>query len=68
MHESTRRLAEAELQAAIKMDSNNAEYRLMLAELYRELGFTVRARGEAERAVAADNNNRKAREFLRSLG
>jgi len=27
----------------------------------------VRARSEAERAVAADQNNRKARELLKSL-
>jgi len=65
--ENTRRLAETELQAAIKLEPNNAEYRLMLAELYRDLGLLVRAKGEAERAVAADNNNRKARELLRSL-
>ena len=39
----------------------------MLAELYRDLGFALRARGEAERATAADPNNSKARELLRSL-
>jgi curved DNA-binding protein CbpA len=67
LHESTRRLAEAELQAAVKLEPNNAEYRIMLAELYRDLGFQVRARSEAERAVAADHNNRKAKELLESL-
>jgi hypothetical protein len=67
LHESTRRLAEAELQAALKLDPNNAEYRIMLAELYRDLGFQVRARGEAERALAADRNNRKAKDLLTSL-
>lgn len=67
MHESTRRLAETEIQTALKLDPNNSEYRLMLAELYRDLGFTVRARNEAERAVAADQNNRKARELLKTL-
>lgn len=65
--ENTRRAAEAELQAAIKLDPQNAEYRTMLAQLFRDLGFTIRARGEAERAVAADPNNRKARELLREL-
>ena len=63
----TRRAAEAELQAAIKIEPNNSEYRLMLAELYRALGLKLRAKGEAERAVAADPNNRKARELLRAL-
>ena len=65
--EHTRRAAEAELQAAIKLDPNNGEYRVSLAELYRDLGLMLRARGEAERAVAADPNNRKARELLRAL-
>lgn len=68
MHESTRRLAEVELQAAVKLEPNNSEYRTMLAELYRDLGFAVRARAEAERAVAADGNNKKARDLLKSLG
>jgi len=66
-NESTQRAAEAELQAAIKLDPNNSEYRLMLAELYRDLGLKLRAKGEAERAVAADPNNRKARDLLRAL-
>ena len=67
LHESTRRLAEAELQAAVKLEPNNAEYRIMLAELYRDLGFQVRAKSEAERALAADHNSRKAKELLESL-
>ena len=66
-HEETRRAAEAELQAAVKLDPKNGEYRVMLAELYRDLGFMLRARGEAERAVAADPDNRKARDLLRTL-
>jgi curved DNA-binding protein CbpA len=66
-NEATRRAAEAELNAAIKLDPANAEYRVMLAELYRDLGLKLRAKGEAERAVAADPNNRKARELLRTL-
>lgn len=66
-NERTRRAAEAELHAAVKLDPNNAEYRVMLAELYRDLGLKLRAKGEAERAVAADPNNRKARELLRAL-
>ena len=65
--ETTRRAAEAELQAAIKLDPGNANYRVMLAQLFRDLGFSVRAKGEAERAVAADPNNQKARDLLREL-
>lgn len=63
----TRRIAEVELQAAIKLEPNNAEYRAMLAELFRDLGFLVRAKSEAERAIAADHNNRRARDLLKSL-
>jgi hypothetical protein len=66
-NEATRRAAETELLAAIKLDPQNAEYRVMLAELYRDLGLKLRAKGEAERAVAADPNNRKARDLLLSL-
>jgi curved DNA-binding protein CbpA len=65
--EQTRRAAETELQAAIKLDPANGEYRVLLAELYRDLGFMLRARGEAERAIAADPNNGKARDLLRTL-
>jgi curved DNA-binding protein CbpA len=64
---NTRRAAEAELQAAVRLDPKNAEYRVMLAQLFRDLGFAIRAKGEAERAVAADPNNRKARDLLREL-
>ncbi len=66
-HEHTRRIAEAELQAAIKLDPTNGEYRVMLAELYRDLGLMLRARGEAERALATDPNNSKAKDLLRVL-
>jgi curved DNA-binding protein CbpA len=65
--EQTRRAAETELQAAIKLDPNNGDYRVLLAQLYRDLGFMLRARGEAERAIAADPNNNKARDLLRTL-
>lgn len=65
--ENTRRTAEAEISAAIKLDPKNPEYRVMLAQLFRDLGFIVRARGEAERALGVDPNNRKARDLLREL-
>lgn len=65
--EHTRRAAEIELLAAIKLDPANGEYRVMLAELYRDLGLMLRARGEAERAIASDPNNRKAKDLLRAL-
>jgi curved DNA-binding protein CbpA len=66
-HENTRRLAEVELQAALKLEPDSAKYRVMLAQLYLDLGFSHRARGEAERAIALDPNNSNARELLQTL-
>lgn len=63
----TRRLAEAELQAAIKLDPDNPGYRVMLAELYLDLGFFRRAEGEIERAVSMDPHNTAARILVRKL-
>jgi curved DNA-binding protein CbpA len=67
-HAGTRRLAEAELQAAVKIDPENGDYRTMLAELYRDLGFAVRARAEVEKVLKTTPAHQKARELLRSLG
>jgi curved DNA-binding protein CbpA len=64
---TTRRLAESELQAAVSLDPENPSYRVMLAELYKELGLRRRAEGELERALAADPKNEAARSLLLSL-
>jgi curved DNA-binding protein CbpA len=66
-HPKTQRLAEAELQAAVKLDPANASYRLMLAGLYRNLGFPRRAIAELERALALDSKNTEARKMLQTL-
>jgi curved DNA-binding protein CbpA len=66
-NQKTRRLAEVELQAAIKLDAANASYRVMLAALYRDLGFYRRALAELERALSLDSQNAEAREMLRTL-
>jgi curved DNA-binding protein CbpA len=66
-NQKTRRLAEVELQAAIKLDAGNASYRVMLATLYRDLGFHLRAQAELERALSLDAQNGEAREMLRTL-
>jgi curved DNA-binding protein CbpA len=63
----TRRLAEGELQAAIKLDPDNCSYRVMLAELFFNLGFFKRAEGELERAVSLEPNNQAARKLLAKL-
>ena len=65
--ESTRRKAEGELLAALKLEPENSEYRLALAELYLDLGFKLRAKNECERAIASSPDNRKARDFLKRI-
>ncbi len=65
--ESTRRLAENEIQAAIKLEPSNAAFRTMLAELYFELKFHRRAQTELDRALAIDPKNATAHSLLRKL-
>jgi curved DNA-binding protein CbpA len=64
---NTRRIAETELQAALSIEPENTSYRVMLAELYKQLGLQRRAEGELERALAADPKNEAARALLLSL-
>lgn len=61
---NTKRLAETELQAAVKLDPNNVSYRVMLAELFLELGFMKRAEGELERAKSIEPNNSEVRKLM----
>jgi curved DNA-binding protein CbpA len=65
--EKTRRLAENEIQAAVKLDPANAAFRTMLAELYFDLNFHRRAQTEVDRALALDPNDALARSLLRKL-
>ncbi len=64
---SLRRSAEQELQAALKIEPNNALFRVMLAELYQQVGLRKRAETEAARALSADPTNASARALLSSL-
>ncbi|HVS21287.1 MAG TPA: DUF4388 domain-containing protein [Pyrinomonadaceae bacterium] len=64
---NTRRIAEAELNAALALEPDNVAYRIMLAELYKQLGLRRRAEGELERALATDPKNTAARTMLSSL-
>ncbi|HEX8459007.1 MAG TPA: DUF4388 domain-containing protein [Pyrinomonadaceae bacterium] len=63
----TRHQAEAALQTAIKLDGNDPGYRVMLAELMRALGHTLRAERELERALALDPKHDAARRQLDQL-
>ena len=64
---SSRRQAEAELQAAISLDEHNPSYHVMLAELYQEHGLRRRAEAEAERALRLDPAHAAARCLLERL-
>lgn len=67
-HEArTRRQAEVELQASITLEPRNVSYRVMLAELYSELGLRNRAEGELNRALAIDPHHTVARRLLQGL-
>lgn len=66
-NKNMRKQAETEFQAAIKLDSNNASYRVMLAEFYVEMKLIKRAESEVQRAIAIDPNNKEARRLLDSL-
>ena len=63
----TRRLAEAELKAAIALEPDNTSYRVAIAELYKTLGLRRRAEGELQRALKVDPKNAAALTLLASL-
>jgi curved DNA-binding protein CbpA len=66
-NEQTRRLAEAELRAALQLEPENAPFRVMLAELYFDLNFHHRAKSEVERALAVEPNSATGQALLRKL-
>ena len=65
--ERTRRLAENEMLAAIKIDPSNAVFHTMLAELYFDLNFLKRAQTELDRALQLDPNNASANQLRRRM-
>ena len=65
-NKTTQRQAEAELQAALRLE-DNSDYRLMLAELYVQIGLIKRAEGELNRVLEKAPNNWEARSLLDSL-
>ena len=67
----TRRLAESEIQTAVKLEPSNSLYRTMLAELYFDLKFHRRAQKELDLALELDPKNASAlnlRDKLQKLG
>jgi tetratricopeptide (TPR) repeat protein len=65
--ESTRRLAENEILAAVKIEPSNALFHTMLAELYFDLRFFKRAQTELERALQLDPNSAGANQLRRKM-
>lgn len=65
--EETRRLAETEMHAAIKLEPGNTAYRVMLAELYCDLGFFLRAEAEVKRVLSTEPNNPAIRKLMLRL-
>jgi curved DNA-binding protein CbpA len=59
--------AEAELKRAIKLESSNADYYVILGLLYLKLKSTGKARVQFEEALRWDPNHAKAREQLETL-
>lgn len=67
MDSKQRHKAESELQTAIKLDNENADYRIMLAEFFVQIGLRKRAEGELNRLLAIFPSNREAQALLDSL-
>jgi len=63
----TRRLAESEIQTAVKQEPSSALFRTMLAELYFDLKFHRRAQKELDRALELDPKNASALTLLQKL-
>jgi curved DNA-binding protein CbpA len=64
---STRRQAETELLAAVSLDALDASFRVMLAELYKEVGLRRKAEAQLERALALEPTNAEARALFAEL-
>jgi DnaJ-class molecular chaperone with C-terminal Zn finger domain len=67
LDEKSRYKAESELQQAVKLDSSDPLYRLMLAEFYIDYGLYRRAEGELQRLLNIFPNNPEALELLQNL-
>lgn len=64
---STRRQAETELLAAVSLDALDASFRVMLAELYKEVGMRRKAEAQLERALVLEPTNAEARALFAEL-
>lgn len=65
--DTQRHKAESEMQAALRIDPNNATFRLLLAEFFIQKNLLKRAEGELTRLLAIFPSNRDANELLDRL-
>ncbi len=65
--DSYRHKAEAELQAAVKLDQKNWNVRQMLVEFFEEMNMQRRAEGELKRFLEVSPGNREAMAALNKL-
>lgn len=66
-NKETYRQAESEFQAALRIEPENVDYRLMLADLFIKIGLNKRAEGELKRILEKAPGNHEARSLLDSL-
>ena len=59
--------AESEIQTAIKIEPKSIEFRLMLIQLFAQIGLVARAKGEINKLLKFAPNNQEARSLLDSL-
>lgn len=59
--------AEAEMQAAVRIEPENADYRMMLAEFFLSMNLPKRAEGELNRLLSISPNNIEAKLMLDNL-
>ena len=62
-----RHQAENEMQTAVKLDAQNPNWRILLAEYYIAVGLNKRAEGELNRLLAIHPNHAVARQMLLQL-
>lgn len=66
-NKETYRQAEAEFQAALRLEPDNVDYRLMLVRLFVKIGLVKRAEGELKRILEKSPKNPEALSLLDSL-
>lgn len=67
LDENQRHKADAELQAAIRLEPKNETYRLVSAEFYMQYGLAKRAEGELKRLLEMSPNHPEALRLLDQL-